>query len=72
MATDFDNNSVIENEDVDSHSDDINFDNLRSDSKYITKDQINDFFSPIDHASFNFLHINCRSLKKALDQLQIY
>ena len=35
---------AIEDDDNDNNLDDINFDILQSDSKYITEDQINDFF----------------------------
>ena len=40
-------------------------------SKYITENEANDFFNFSDHSALNFIHINCRSIKKILDCLQI-
>ena len=65
MASDVDIDPEFDDDDDDNnHSGDINFDILRSDCKYITEGQIKDFFCLTDQASLNFLHINCRSLKK--------
>jgi hypothetical protein len=44
--------------------DDSSFENLQPVSKYITEDQMNSFFNLSDTSGLNFLHINCRSLKK--------
>ena len=55
---------AIEDEEDDNNLADINFEIMQSDSKYITEDKMNDFFDSKDIASLNFLHINCRSLKK--------
>ena len=33
-------------------------------SRYITEDKLNDFFRFHSSSAFNFLHVNCRSLKQ--------
>ena len=33
-------------------------------SKYITESEVNDFFNFNNHAGLNFVHVNCRSIKK--------
>jgi len=55
---------AIEDEENDNNLEDINFEIMQSDSKYITEDKMNNFFDLKDTAFLNFLHINCRSLKK--------
>ena len=40
-------------------------------SKYIEEDKIRDFFQLHDNSAINFLHINCRSLKKKIENVKL-
>ena len=64
MATDHDLDSMILDSELDDNDDPLNLCDPHPDNKYITVDELNNFFNFKQCSAINIMHINCRSLKK--------